>query len=59
MPVHSLDEAVKTFSEESLKETGNQFVEGIMFNLKQGVIMTGNMVDSLQTNDKVSFLFLF
>lgn len=45
-PVHSLDEAVKSFEQETKRTSGNLFVEGIMFTLDEGVIMTGEMVDS-------------
>jgi len=42
-PVHSLDDAVKVFEEESLKKNVNHFVEGLMFDLDQAVIMTGSL----------------
>lgn len=47
-PVYSLDEAVKTFEQEMKCLSGNLFVEGIMFTLNRGVIMTGDMVDSAE-----------
>lgn len=47
-PVHSLDEACRVFQEETEKKENNQFVEGIMFSLNRGVIMTGNMVNSAE-----------
>jgi len=47
-PVHSLDEACRVFTEEVTKKEDNQFVEGIMFSLDQGVIMTANMVNSIE-----------
>lgn len=31
-----------------MKKENNQFVEGLMFNLNRGVIMTGNMVNSAE-----------
>jgi hypothetical protein len=43
---HSLEEAVKLFEEETMKESGNEFVEGIMFSKDTAVIMTANMVTS-------------
>lgn len=46
--VSSLDEACRVFKEETLKEENNQFVEGLMFNLNRGVIMTANMVNSAE-----------
>ena len=42
-PVHSLDDAVKVFEEESLKKNENHFVESLMFDLDQAVIMTGSL----------------
>jgi delta24-sterol reductase len=42
-PVHSLDHAMSVFEEKTLQEKGNQFVEAIMYNRDQGVIMVGNM----------------
>lgn len=46
--VSSLDEACRVFEKETRKKDGNQFVEGIMFSLNRGVIMTGNMVNSAE-----------
>lgn len=46
--VNSLEEACRVFEEESSKKDNNQFVEGIMFNINRGVIMTGNMVNSAE-----------
>lgn len=42
-PVNSLDDAVRVFEEESLKKNVNHFVEGLMFDLDQAVIMTGSL----------------
>ena len=42
-PVYSLDDAVKVFEEESLKKNENHFVEGLMFDLDEAVIMTGSL----------------
>lgn len=47
-PCHSLDNFVKTFREESSKAEGNQFVEGLMYHLHGGVVMTGNMCTSAE-----------
>jgi len=47
-PVNSLDEACRVFEEEVSKKDNNLFVEGIMFSLDKGVIMTGNMVDTVE-----------
>jgi len=49
--VYSLNEAVKEFSDASV--SNNQFVEGIMFTANKGVVMTGNMLQAPQSNDKV------
>ena len=46
--VNSLDEACRVFQEETMKKENNQFVEGLMFNLNRGVIMTGNMTNSAE-----------
>lgn len=46
--VNSLEEACRVFEEETMKSEGNQFVEGIMFSIDKGVIMTGNMVNSAE-----------
>ncbi|XP_065347913.1 delta(24)-sterol reductase-like isoform X1 [Cloeon dipterum] len=56
-PVYSLNDAVKEFSEASASK--NQFVEGIMFTLNKGVIMTGNMIDEPQPGDKVNKIGLW
>jgi len=47
-PVESLDEAYRVFEEQTMLKEGNQFVEGIMYSLNRGVIMTGNMVNSAE-----------
>lgn len=48
IPVHSLDHAISVFEEQTMKSEDNQFVEGIMFNCDQGVIMVGNMTTSAE-----------
>ncbi|XP_071539528.1 delta(24)-sterol reductase-like isoform X2 [Panulirus ornatus] len=47
-PCHSLDTLVKTFTEETKKTEGNQFVEGLMYTLQSGVVMTGTMCTSAE-----------
>ncbi|XP_069949667.1 delta(24)-sterol reductase-like isoform X2 [Cherax quadricarinatus] len=42
-PCYSLDDIVKTFTQETTKVEGNQFVEGVMYSLHSGVVMTANM----------------
>jgi len=54
-PVNSLDEACRVFEEEVSKKDNNLFVEGIMFSLDKGVIMTGNMVDTVEP-EKVNII---
>ena len=44
----SLEEACRVFEEQTLKEENNQFVEGIMFDINHGVVMTANMVNSAE-----------
>lgn len=51
-PVYSLEKAMQVFEAQSREKSENHFVEGIMFSLDLGVIMTGKMVD---TANKVSF----
>lgn len=45
-PVYSLEKAMQVFEAQSREKSENQFVEGIMFSLDLGVIMTGKMVDT-------------
>nr|XP_045626097.1 delta(24)-sterol reductase-like isoform X3 [Procambarus clarkii] len=45
-PCYSLDSLVNTFTEETSRVDGNQFVEGIMYSLHSGVVMTANMCTS-------------
>ncbi|CAL8134552.1 unnamed protein product [Orchesella dallaii] len=47
-PVHSMEHAVETFQKQTLREDGNQFVEAVMFNRDQWVVMVGNMVTSAE-----------
>ena len=54
-PCYSLDSLIETFNQEANKAEGNQFVEGLMFSLNSGVVMTSNMTTWAEPN-KVSFL---
>jgi delta24-sterol reductase len=45
IPVHSLDEAISVFQSQTMRENGNEFVEGIMFGLDKSVIMVGKMTN--------------
>ena len=47
-PAHTLDKCISLFEQFTLQENHNQFVEGLMFNKDQGVIMVGNMVTSAE-----------
>jgi len=55
--VRSLEEAVKAFEKCSMNSEENEFVEGIMFSLNKGVIMTGKMVHSAEPG-KVTLAYL-
>lgn len=55
-PVYSLEKAMQVFEAQSREKSENQFVEGIMFSLDLGVIMTGKMVD---TANNVSYKNVF
>ena len=46
--MHSFDEITQKFKDATLAEKGNDFVEGLMYNKDEAVIMTGVM-----TNDCV------
>jgi len=52
---HSLKTAVEIFNRETLKGSGNEFVEGLLFSRDSAVIMTANMVTSAEPG-KVFFL---
>lgn len=47
-PCHSLDNLIETFTAETQREEGNQFVEGLMFSLHSGVVMTANMSNTAE-----------
>ena len=49
-PVFSLEEAIKVFRRATVQEK-NDSVEGIMFGLNEGVIMTGNFIDEFAPAD--------
>ena len=55
-PVHSNDEMVKKFEEETMRKTGNDFVECLVYSKDEAVIMTGTMTDQGKTN-KVLLVF--
>lgn len=43
-PVYSIDEAIAAIDRQLAPESGNEFVEALMFSKDEGVVMTGNMV---------------
>lgn len=43
-PVYSIDEATAAIDRQLALESGNEFVEALMFSKDEGVVMTGNMV---------------
>ena len=47
-PAHSMSEVIKVFTEETLKKTGNNFVEGLVYSKNTAVIMTANMTDEVE-----------
>ncbi|XP_071799602.1 delta(24)-sterol reductase-like [Asterias amurensis] len=47
-PAHSMSEVIKVFTEETLKKTGNDFVEGLVYSKDTAVIMTANMTDEVE-----------
>lgn len=52
-PVHSLEEAIRVFREATVEED-NDSVEGILYSLNEGVIMTGNFVEHCHDNRKLN-----
>lgn len=53
-PCHSMDNLVETFTAEAQREKGNQFVEGLMFSLHSGVVMTANMCTTAEPGKVMS-----
>ncbi|KAI8434615.1 hypothetical protein MSG28_003151 [Choristoneura fumiferana] len=51
-PYTSLPELSKRFQEESLKQNPHQFVEALLYNKDQGVVMLGDMVDEIGSDGK-------
>ena len=47
-PVHSMNEVIKVFSEETMKASGNDFVEMLVYSKEEAVVMTGNMTDEVE-----------
>lgn len=57
IPVRGVGKIVDLFEKES-KNLKNDFVEGLMYSLDEGVIMIGNMVETLKSEIKVSLCYL-
>lgn len=49
-PAHSKAEMIKLFEEETKREQGNEFVEGLVYSMETAVIMTANMTDDVEPN---------
>ncbi|KAG0716847.1 Delta(24)-sterol reductase [Chionoecetes opilio] len=47
-PCNSLENLVSTFRAETWKAEGNQFVEGLLYSLQSGVVMTANMCNTAE-----------
>lgn len=64
-PVHSKDEMVQKFQEQTLLQDRNEFVETLVYSLDEAVVMTGNLTDSAEPDKVVTlvrlkdFIFLF
>lgn len=52
-PVHSKEEMVQKFQEQTLLQDRNEFVETLVYSLDEAVVMTGNLTDEAEP-DKVS-----
>ena len=51
-PVHSKEEMVQKFQEQTLLKDSNEFVETLAYSLDKAVVMTGNFTDVAES-DKV------
>ncbi|XP_064604727.1 delta(24)-sterol reductase-like [Liolophura sinensis] len=49
-PVHSKDDMIKKFEEETEKRSDNQFVECLVYSRNKAVVMTANMTDDVNLN---------
>lgn len=52
-PVHSKDEMVRKFQEQTLLQDRNEFVETLAYSLDEAVVMTGNLTDEAEP-DKIN-----
>ena len=47
-PVHTNQDILRVFEEETRKKMDNEFVEGLVYSLDEAVIMTANMTDDAE-----------
>lgn len=47
-PCKTREEVVRVFKEQTLRTEGNEFVEGLMYNEHEAVIMTGSQTDDAE-----------
>ncbi|XP_071850422.1 delta(24)-sterol reductase-like [Apostichopus japonicus] len=52
-PAKTREEVVRVFKEQTLRTEGNEFVEGLMYNENEAVIMTGSQTDDAEP-DKIN-----
>ena len=50
LPCESREQFEKVFTHEVSKPDANDYVEGLLFSLDRGVVMTGQMVPSAEPN---------
>ena len=48
MPVHTNEDILRVFEEQTRRETGNEFVEGLVYSMDEAVVMTANMTDEAE-----------
>ena len=52
-PAHSKQKMLERFEQETKRDSGNEFVECLVYSEESGVIMTGNQTDDAES-DKVN-----
>ena len=57
-PAHSKSKMIERFEQETKGETGNEFVECLVFSEESGVIMTGNQTDDAEPDKVLQCLIL-
>ena len=55
-PAHSKQKMLERFEQETKRDSGNEFVECLVYSEESGVIMTGNQTDDAES-DKVNSSF--